>query len=331
VEKILTVVVPTYNMEKYLANCLDSFIFDKEETGLEILVVNDGSKDNSLGIAKEYEKKYPNIFKVINKENGGHGSTINAGLKVATGKYFKVVDSDDWVETEEFERLFNRLKELDIDLIICNYTNFYDAKQKSVLQNCMINKDNSVFSLNEIEKYKFIMASNTYKTEKIRNIRLQENCFYVDVEYNLYAYAMCNTCIYLNYNVYQYRLGRPGQSVSLEGMYKHREDHKKVTKKIINFFNSNKLEPNKSRNIINYIGTIIENTYKQAVCTYHLGKTIDQEIVEFDKELKEDVNFYDLTNKIKIIKNLRNSNFKNLRFKNRFFRFKRFVKKIIRK
>ena len=86
-KKVLTVVIPTYNMEKYLAHCLESFIFDEAEKGLEILIVNDGSKDNSINIAKSYENKYPNIFKVIDKENGGHGSTINEALKVSNIAY----------------------------------------------------------------------------------------------------------------------------------------------------------------------------------------------------------------------------------------------------
>ena len=103
--KILSVVIPTYNMEKYLEKCLNSFIYNEGADELEVLIVNDGSKDNSVNIAKEFEKKYPNIFKVIDKENGGHGSTINAGLKVASGKYFKVVDADDWVETDELKKL----------------------------------------------------------------------------------------------------------------------------------------------------------------------------------------------------------------------------------
>lgn len=90
-KKVITIVIPTYNMEKYLSNCLESFIYDKQTNDIEVLIVNDGSKDNSINIANEYAKKYPNIFKVIEKENGGHGSTINAGLKVATGKYFKLI------------------------------------------------------------------------------------------------------------------------------------------------------------------------------------------------------------------------------------------------
>ena len=131
--KILSVVIPTYNMEKYLKICLDSFIYDDKAHDLEVLIVNDGSKDNSLKIAQEYETKYPNIFKVIDKENGGHGSTINAGLKVATGKYFKAVDADDWVDTKELAKLLDYLKTADVDCVLTDFTFFYETNNSTKL------------------------------------------------------------------------------------------------------------------------------------------------------------------------------------------------------
>ncbi len=109
-KKILTVVIPAYNIEKYIENCLDSFVIPEVLEDLEVLIVNDGSKDRSADLAAAYEKRYPNSFRVINKENGGHGSTINRGLLEASGKYFKVVDGDDWVEREAFLRLMDCLK-----------------------------------------------------------------------------------------------------------------------------------------------------------------------------------------------------------------------------
>lgn len=330
-EKILSVVIPTYNMETYLDNCLNSFIFDKDEKGLEILIVNDGSKDKSAEIAKKYVEQYPDIFVFIDKENGGHGSTINAGLKVAQGKYFKVVDADDWVNTQEFEKFFNSLKLLNVDCIVCNYMNCYENFNKHVLQNCMVNEVNKIYDLNNLEKYNFIMHSNTYKTDVIKAIRLQEHCFYVDVEYNIYAYAKCNTCIYLDYNVYQYRLGRIGQSVSLSGFYKHRENHKTVAKNIIKFVESNTFSDIKRKNIEHYVNSIIVSIYLHAIFTYHFGNVIKDEIIKFDNELKNHVEFYNLSNKLRVIRSLRKHDFKNLDSKNRFFRFKQFVKKIIGK
>ena len=95
--KLISFVVPCYNSSSYMHHALDTILEIKED--IELIIVNDGSTDDTLKIAKEYQKKYPQVIKVIDKENGGHGSGVNAGLGIASGKYFKVVDSDDWVDT----------------------------------------------------------------------------------------------------------------------------------------------------------------------------------------------------------------------------------------
>ncbi|MGE4319881.1 MAG: glycosyltransferase family 2 protein [Acholeplasmataceae bacterium] len=105
--KLISFVVPAYNSEKYLHTCIDSLLFDLEH--VEIIIVNDGSKDNTIKIAETYQHMYPNTVKVINKLNGGHGSGINAGLEVATGLYFKVVDSDDWMDVENTKYLVSKI------------------------------------------------------------------------------------------------------------------------------------------------------------------------------------------------------------------------------
>ena len=121
--KTLTIIIPTYNVEKYLKRCIDSILYDTTILkDIEVIIVNDGSIDNSLQIANKFEKEYPETVIVINKENGGHGSTINAGLKIASGKYFRVVDSDDWVNIDDFSKYVNDLKKLDEDIVLTNYS-----------------------------------------------------------------------------------------------------------------------------------------------------------------------------------------------------------------
>ena len=124
--KVLSIVVPIYNVEKYLKRCLDSICVSEVLSDIEVILVNDGSKDNSIKIMKEYEKKYPNTIILIDKENGGHGSAVNAGIEHASGLYFKVVDSDDWVSQSAYMQILNRLKELlesgsFIDMFISNF------------------------------------------------------------------------------------------------------------------------------------------------------------------------------------------------------------------
>lgn len=110
-DKLLTVVIPSYNVEKFLNQTLDSFVCDESVMKkFEVIVVDDGSKDNTAKIGKEYADKYPDTFRVISKENGGHGSTINCGIRNAVGKYFKVVDGDDWVNTADFVKLVEELE-----------------------------------------------------------------------------------------------------------------------------------------------------------------------------------------------------------------------------
>ena len=121
-EKVLTVVVPSYNVEAYLADTLKSFIHPDIMEEVEVLIVNDESTDSTEEIGRSFEVRYPQTFRVITKKNGGHGSTINRGIQEAAGRYFKVVDGDDWVDTENFRKLVKMLKRLDVDVIRNNYT-----------------------------------------------------------------------------------------------------------------------------------------------------------------------------------------------------------------
>jgi glycosyltransferase involved in cell wall biosynthesis len=122
--KVLTIAIPCYNSAAYMNKAIESLLIGSED--IEILIINDGSKDNTSVIADEYEKKYPNIIRAIHKENGGHGDAVNTGLKNASGLYFKVLDSDDWFDTESFKKVLNILRDMinsskQLDMLIANY------------------------------------------------------------------------------------------------------------------------------------------------------------------------------------------------------------------
>ena len=325
-DKILTVVIPVYNMEKYLDNCLQSFIFDKEEKGLELLVVNDGSKDNSLKIANEYAKKYPDIFKVIDKENGGHGSTINAGLKVATGKYFKVVDSDDWVDTDNFAKMFNDLKDLSTDCVICNGTTIVDGTNKRYPILSVKMQFNQDLQISQAKKDIFYMSSTTFLTKKIKDTTLTEKCFYVDAEYNSFTLSQCKDYICLPYNVYMYRIGRPGQSVSDEGFYKHRDNHLTIVKSLIN----NYYAGNKSYLTLEKCKWIVKWHYFNYIRIFYKDKNLINELKDFDAYLKKYDELYKSSNKYFRIRTLRRHNFKNIKIFLFIKKIKQTIKKIIR-
>ena len=119
---LLTIVIPAYNISRYIEKLLDSILTSKKRRSIEILVINDGSNDDTKEKAKRYKQRYPDTINVIDKENGGHGSTINSGVMNASGKYFKVIDGDDWVDTIELDRFIDRLACIEDDMLVCGYT-----------------------------------------------------------------------------------------------------------------------------------------------------------------------------------------------------------------
>ena len=149
--KILSIAVPVYNTEKYLERCIDSMIVNGILEDIEIILVNDGSRDNSISIMNKYKKKYPKTIIVIDKENGGHGSTINAALKVATGKYFRVLDSDDWFDSSNFLKFVKKLKSEDVDLVITNYKKEFIYSGTSVEVNWKDLKEDKVYNFNTFD------------------------------------------------------------------------------------------------------------------------------------------------------------------------------------
>lgn len=236
--KKISFVVPCYNSEDYMERCIDSLLIGEED--VEIIIVDDGSKDKTGKIADAYQKKFPKIVKVIHKENGGHGSGVNAGLKVAKGKYFKVVDSDDWLDKNALILLLEKITkmaEVAPDLIVCNYIydHLFEGKQK-----CMSFRNvfptNMICSWNDLGHFKpsqyMIMHSLIYKTSVLKECKLclPEHTFYVD---NIVAYQPLNfvkSICYFDLDLYHYFIGREDQSVNESVMINRVEQQIKVTK-----------------------------------------------------------------------------------------------------
>lgn len=328
--KILTIVVPTYNVEKYLDRCIESLIYDESILDdLEILIINDGSKDNSLEIAKRYEKKYPNVIKAIDKENGGHGSTINKGLELASGKYFRVIDSDDWVNIDDFSKYVKDLKKLDCDAIVTNYSRELIYNGEVVKFN--YSKDiefNKIYDFDKFDLKKFkddylVMATSTFKTELLRksNVLLDEKTFYVDMEYILLPIPNLNTMIFLDYDIYRYFIGRPDQSINIDNYVRNRKDHEKVFRRLIEFYENTKMSDNKKKYIFNIL-SLMCNSHYIIYCKAKLPeKTCLNEIKKFDKYLQEkSPSLYEETsNRFLYIKKNRNTNFKYAQIYNNIY------------
>ena len=219
--KILTILIPTYNMEKLLDKCLTSLIVDDQELLrlLEVLVVIDGAKDRSSQIAHYYETKYPETFRVIDKENGNYGSCVNRGLKEASGKYIKVLDADDTFDTDSFIRYLNELKKLDVDIVINNYT-IVNEKGQAVSKHELDLKEAIKYAQQDILPYftqrYLAMHEVAYRVSLLRehNYVQTEGVSYTDQEWVLFPVAWAKTAAYIKVNLYLYLIGREGQTVS---------------------------------------------------------------------------------------------------------------------
>ena len=223
--KLISFVVPCYNSQAYMKKCVDSLLVAGEDA--EIIIVNDGSTDITLKIAKTYRANFPSIVRVIDKPNGGHGSGVNAGLKVAEGLYFKVVDSDDWLDKAALLKLIETIKShisagQSPDLYVANFV--YDKPSENGKFLSHYRKQmpaGEIIGWDRVRPFHFskmmLMHALLYKREKLiaSGTVLPEHTFYVD---NLFAYKplpFMQTVCYLDLDLYHYFIGRSDQSVNI--------------------------------------------------------------------------------------------------------------------
>ncbi len=245
--KVLSVIIPSYNVERFLNHTIQSFLAESILDQVELLVVDDGSVDRTAAIAEEFQAQYPKTVRKISKENGGHGSTINKGIEVATGRYFKVVDGDDWVNTVDFVKLVNALEHCDSDYVLTNYYEYFEdiKEQRPVTFQGL--QSGETYPLAAIcEKRDLPMHALVMKTALLKSnqILLDEKCFYVDVEYVLFPIPFAKTVTFFDFYVYMYRLALDTQSVSIKGFQKHVADHERVTLRILGFINAFRQQKN---------------------------------------------------------------------------------------
>ena len=230
--KILTIAVPSYNSQDYLASCLDSLVVGGDR--LEVIVINDGSKDNTGAIADEYARRYPNIIRVIHQENGGHGEGINQGLLSATGTYFKVVDSDDKMGAD-FPAFLDALEECEkqggVDLMVTNYVYTHeDGKGDRCICYKNVMPQGKIFAWSETHKFRIhqhlSLHSSTFRTEVMRNgwMMLPKHVSYEDNFMVAQSVHKTKRLQYMDIDLYLYTIGREGQSVQHDiGIRKYRQ------------------------------------------------------------------------------------------------------------
>ncbi len=209
--KKVSVIIPVYNVEKYIKKCLDSLV-NQTLSDIEIIVVNDGTPDNSQIIIDEYVKNYPDKVISIVKENGGQGSARNIGLGKATGEYIGYVDSDDYVELNMYEELYDKAKENDSDIIICGNNIVYENNYKKISE---INYDNKYNNFENAFFGKMAVWNKLYKKEILinNNIKFKEKVWYEDFAFTLKTLVNAKTIAFLDKSLYNY-LWREGSTMN---------------------------------------------------------------------------------------------------------------------
>lgn len=303
---LLTIVVPAYNMENYLHRCMDSIIVESVMDRVQVLIVNDGSKDRTSEIAHEYEKRFPNYIEVIDKENGNYGSCMNVGLSLAKGKYFRTLDADDWYDSKAYKQFVDELEITDADMLVTERKGFHEDTgiHDVVLFDDIVptGKDlkiePTIWDLKSVVKMIHVSAVS-YKTEILRTVNLiwDTNVFYSDNEFLLWPLCQVKSIRILRIPIYIYVSGRAGQSVDPRNINKNWHSWAVISKNLL----GQVLKPD-YRQCVNY--PLIKRCLKVAVLP-HFYRTLlydglknKHEVDEVESFLKVDMDLYREVGKI---------------------------------
>lgn len=240
---ILSVVVPAYNMEAYLPQCLASVCVGELAGKIEVVVVNDGSRDGTIDVARSFSDRFPNIVNVIDKSNGNYGSCVNAALERAKGRYLKLLDADDWFDSSELSTFVEALAKVDVDVVHTPYVleNEKNGKRRSVV--VPVPEYGVPFSLSDsrLSTKKafdfFRMHSLTYRTELLKSMRYHqtEGISYTDMEYVFYPMSVAKSLMCLPHKLYHYRIGRAGQTVELESVRRNAGHRRIIVERMLSY------------------------------------------------------------------------------------------------
>jgi glycosyltransferase involved in cell wall biosynthesis len=267
-DKILTITVPCYNSQDYMRKCIDSLLPGGND--VEIIIVDDGSSDQTAAIADGYAEQYPDMCRAIHQPNKGHGGAVNTGIRNAQGLYFKVVDSDDWLDRSAYLTALDKLRSFrdedeKVDIFIANYVyeHVSDGKRRRIGYRNVFPK-NRIFNWSQTKHFRIdqnlLMHSVIYRTEVLRRsgLKLPEHTFYVD---NLFVYIplpYTSTLYYMDIDLYRYFIGREDQSVTTANMINRIDQQIRVNKLMIDAYDLPEDVPNRrlSGYMFNYLTMI---------------------------------------------------------------------------
>lgn len=259
--KILTIIIPSYNISRYIDSVLPHYLYEPLFNKVKLLFIDDGATDDTVNKLSEFVKKYPEYISIVQKNNGGHGSVINFGVKLVQTKYFKVIDGDDWVNPIELNKLCDRLFSCNDDIIVSDFVyEFSDRKTISYGIN-----DKSGF------KYKIHLHNVTYKTSLWieNNISVREKVFYEDSQYCLYPLQFAKKISYFKAEIYHYRCDNPNQSVNATQQLKHKDEYVLVAEDLCRFISAKHNIPMETKQyILQNVVRIVFGAYE--ICTSKL-------------------------------------------------------------
>ena len=290
-EKILSIIIPTYNMAALLPRCLDSLTASGVLDDLDILVVNDGSTDSSRAVAYSYAERYPQSIKVVDKKNGNYGSTINAALPLAVGEYVKVLDSDDWFDSQALAKYVAERKSLEqeVDVSVTHFLMIHEGGRTETVKYQNYGREpytyGKVYNLDKVLgdgfiRY-FLMHSLTYRTQLLRDhgYRQTEGISYTDIQWSSYPFFWAGSIVFHDLVVYRYNMDREGQTMDPAVIRKSLPQLERMTMDLMDFYRKADMS-DLSEARVGFLRQYFKNRLRLLVKT-HL---MDIPRREFDKE-----------------------------------------------
>jgi len=326
---LLTIIVPSYKTAPYIDMCLPTFINNELKKKIKVLLIDDGTPDKET---KEklifFAKTYPDFFEFIHKGNGGHGSVINLGAALSQSKYFKVIDGDDWVNTKELVNLVRFLQSCIDDIVFSDFSYIY-TDHKVFVSGANDHSTNFYVGKNidSIENFTIVFHNETIKTSLWKNngIAVRENVFYDDQEYCLYPLEYAKTVAYCPGDVYQYRIGEEGQSVSPASRGKHFEDLVKINDDLYDLYLRNlATKPFLSKNVAkaitnNFFGFLISAMYTKGDSRMEKIKKKDEVGKWYRLIVQDPILYAELDRKRSLFKTAKALHFKHFRLMRSLF------------
>lgn len=226
---LISFLIPAYNMARNLDTCLNSLL-SNPTTELEIIVIDDGSTDETGKLVEGYRAQYPQIVRYVHQDNKGHGGAVNTGISLAQGLYVKVIDADDWVDTDSLSLVLDRLRTQaaishPVDMVVTNYVYEKEGRHhKRVINFRNVMVPNRILGWNQLGRFGMtqymIMHALIFRTQVLRTAStcLPEHTYYVDFIYSYQPLPYVTSLLYLDTNFYRYHTGREGQSVQTSAM-----------------------------------------------------------------------------------------------------------------